>query len=247
MLAIGKKWYFPRTRFRVSPPLRWLSTDRDAKQRQGQPAFRLLPQQMCWQPRLRWAHHMWKVLPGRLCPTCSGEYGSLSPLLIPEIAKHWYLKGRVTSKIHRAHKLTGTSAPFNDPLHHHLLPSSPNYVHLALISLWHRSYDWQCHIRDLHQTLPFGRKGQAYLKGEEPCLALETEMDRGWPVAKEDGQSRGGNVSFSFLLLCTSFHKKWGKKSGFQTAKNLLLNLGINTCLLNNLPKPPWTAKSIES
>lgn len=138
----------------------------------------------------------------------------------------------MTSKTRRAHKLTGTSAPFNDPLHHHLLPSSPNYVHLVLISLWHRSSDWQRRMRDLHQTLPFGRKGQAYLKGGEPCLALETEMDRAWPLAEEDGRSRGGKVSSSFLLLCTSFHKKWGKNLVFRQWKTCCSTLAsIHVCL----------------
>lgn len=41
-------------------------------------------------------------------------------------------------------------------------------------------------------------------------------MDRAWPLAEEDGQSRGRKVFSSFLLLCTSFHKKWEKILGFR-------------------------------
>lgn len=45
----------------------------------------------------------------------------------------------------------------------------------------------------------------------EPCLALETDTDHAWPLAEEDGQSRGGKVFFSFRPLCTSFHRSGEK------------------------------------
>jgi len=43
VLAIGKDGYFPRTWFRVSPSLRWLSTDWHAKQQQEQLALGFVP------------------------------------------------------------------------------------------------------------------------------------------------------------------------------------------------------------